>query len=192
MSGPQSPEQPELLAEARLLSGPQSPEQPQVRGRALEVSEGSQHSTVHSSHETGATTGAGTSIAVAEEPKTAEKITLRVKLAKELLLAVSVSSPDPMKIVVQKVEIEILHGKSPARTVEIADASGVRINDARNPEIFRLSQSELGELKPVLVPGNFARVTVEYLAENHGELHVAVIGHDQKHSIKEIIEHVFH
>jgi hypothetical protein len=44
----------------------------------------------------------------------------------------------------------------------------------------------------VLVPGNFARVTVEYLAENRGELHVAVIGHDQKHSIKEIIEHVFH
>jgi hypothetical protein len=120
MSGPQSPEQPELLAEARLLSGPQSPEQPQVRGRALEVSEGSQHSTAHTGHETGTSAGAGAAVATAEEPKTSERITLRVKLPKELLLAVSISSPDPMKIVVQKVEIEILHGKSPARTVEVA------------------------------------------------------------------------
>jgi hypothetical protein len=123
---------------------------------------------------------------------TAQRVSLRVKISKPEALAVAISSPDPMKIQIQKIEIEILEGRRVAKTVLISHASGQTISDASEPQLFKLSPSELHEIKPALVEGNTALVKVEYLAETYGELHVSVVGHQEKHSAKEIIAHLFH
>lgn len=179
MSGPQSPQDPpNFLAETRVMSGPQSPQDP--GGNAFDAM---------AKREAGATAVA---TAPAQAAATAQTVSLRVKISKPEALAVAISSPDPMKIQIQKIEIEILEGRRVAKTVLISNASGQTISDATEPQVFKLSPSELRDIKPVLVEGNTALVKVEYLAETYGELHVSVIGHTEKHSAKEIIEHLFH
>src|SRR6185437_7886116 len=173
MSGPRSPQDPpNLLAAVRVTSGPRSPQDPSNRN-AL-------------------TAAGGTAAAAVPAPTTDEKISLRVEIKRAKPLAVSISSPDPMKIELRKVEIEIYKDKELAFSTLISGACDVVVEDASQPHVFPLSPDELKKALPYLRVGNVAIVHVEYVAKTHGELHVSVVAHNRSHSVDDMVKHVLH
>jgi hypothetical protein len=175
MSGPHSPQDPtNLLASFAMRSGPRSPQDPSIRTMSATAGH---DSPVNDSYTVEAT---------------AEKVSIRVEIRKPEPIAVALSSPDPMKIELKKIEIEIYTKRQNKRelvfSIPISDASDQVVEDASKPRVFPLNYQELQNLMPHLKVGNTAVVVVEYLAQTYGELHISVIGKSQEHETQEIVQ----
>jgi hypothetical protein len=185
MSGPRSPKEPfpTLLSEVQVMSGPRSPKEPGNTIMAFGAEAG-----VGSSPEQD---GRSLTEATPEAEVTAEKVVLRVSIRKRELLAVSISSPDPIKIKIQKVQIQIFDRKVQVASALLSAAHDTVVDES-NRGVYALSTQEIKELTPGMVAGNTAVVTVEYFAQPQGQIHVSVIGHKRSHTIQDIIDHVVH
>jgi hypothetical protein len=185
MSGTRSPKEPRptLLSEVQVMSGPRSPKEPGNEAMEFGAAAGGEAAPEQD----------GRSLAEpSPQPEaTAEKVVLRVSVRKRELLAVSISSPDPIKIRIQKVQIQIFDGKTQVASALISAAHDQVVDESKRG-VFALSTKEIKELTPGMVVGNTAVVTVEYIAQPHGEIHVSVIGHKKSHSIQDIIDHLVH
>ena len=177
MSGPHSPQDPpNLLASFAMKSGPRSPQDPRLLAMSA-----------------GADGGAAEPVSPAHSTEaTAEKVSIRVAIRKPEPLAVALSSPDPMKIELRKIEIKIFNKRDLVFSTLISDASDQTVEDASKPRLFPLNSEELQKLMPHLQIGNTAVVVVEYLAQTHGELHITIVGHEREHSLQEILKEVIH
>jgi hypothetical protein len=177
MSGPHSPQDPpNLLASFAMKSGPRSPQDPRLLAMSA-----------------GANGGAAEPPVPAQSAEaTAEKVSIRVAIRKPEPLAVALSSPDPMKIELRKIEIKIFNKRDLIFSTLISDASDQTVEDASKPRLFPLNSEELEKLMPHLQIGNTAVVIVEYLAQTHGELHITIVGHEPEHSLQEILKEVIH
>ena len=179
MSGPHSPQDPpNLLAAFAMRSGPTNPQDPHLRVAKAGAGAG----------------GAGGDTEPTRdgkpEPKTSEKVTIRVAIRKPEPLAVAISSTDPMKIELQKIEIQIFRRRELVFSTLISEANDQTVDDARTPRLFPLNSEELKKLLPHMQVGNTAHIHVEYLAKSQGELHISVIGHHSAHSSEEILKEV--
>lgn len=173
MSGPRSPQDPpNLLAAVRVMSGPQSPQDPPHRQLTAE--------------------SGSLAAAPAPAPVTNQKISLRVAIKRAKPLAVSISSPDPMKIEIRKLEIEIYKDKELVFSTLVSGACDAVVEDASTPHVFPLSPDELKKALPYLRVGNVAIVHLEYLAKTHGEMHVSVVAHSRSHSLDDMVKHILH
>jgi hypothetical protein len=185
MSGPRSPKEPypTLLSEVQVMSGPRSPKEPGNTLVEFGVGAGGEATPEQN--------GRSFTELAPEAEATAEKVVLRVSVRKRELLAVSISSPDPIKIRIQKVQIQIFDRKTQVASAFISAASDQEIDESKRG-VFALSAKEIKELTPGMVAGNTAVVKVEYFAQPHGEIHVSVIGHKKSHSVQDIIDHLVH
>jgi hypothetical protein len=178
MSGPHNPQDPpNLLASFAMKSGPRSPQDPHL----LAMSAGGNGNA-----------GEPVSPAAQTAEANAEKVSIRITIRKPEPLAVALSSPDPMKIELRKIEIKIFNKRDLVFSTLISDASDQTVEDASKPRLFPLNSEELQKLMPHMQIGNTAVVIVEYLAQTHGELHITIVGHEREHSLEEILKQVVH
>jgi hypothetical protein len=127
----------------------------------------------------------------AQAQMTAQQVALKVAIKDPRPFAVTVSSPDPMRIEIQKVEIEIYSQKDRVFSTAISSACGLTIEDASRTQAFQLTPEELESVLPHLQVGNTAIVKVDYLAHAAGEIHISVVAYDHNvHSVEDLVNHV--
>ncbi len=176
MSGPHSPQDPpSLLAAFAMRSGPRNPQDPTARALVAGAGAAPQEGAITET-----------------EATTAESVKIRVAIRKPEPLAVALSSPDPMKIELRRIEIQIFNKDQLVFSTLISQACDQMVEDASKPRLFPLNSEELKKLLPHLQVGNTAVVKVEYLAKTHGELHISIVGHSRKHSLDEILKQIVH